>query len=108
MATSLARMLKALSTTLVLSSLAFACTACSDNGSEVWPAYQDGYAAGQDYAGPTNKTRDHCWSLGHEKYGESESPEWFAFSAGCGEGANGLPIQSQEAIETAYREPEFD
>jgi hypothetical protein len=101
-------MLKALSTTLVLSSLAFACTACSDNGSEVWPAYQDGYAAGQDYTGPTNKTRDHCWDLANEKYGETESPEWFAFSGGCGEGANELPMQSQEAIEGAYADVQSD
>ena len=74
-------------------------------GPAVWPAYQDGYAAGQAYGSDRDqgKTAERCEIRGHEKYeGAAAWAMGIAFTAGCNDGAAAVPMQSEAAVQDQY------
>ena len=94
-------MLKSLGVATVVAA-AVLLAGCGGEDSVAWPAYSDGYAAGADYSGEKNQTRDFCRGLAAEQFGEADSQQGIAFVYGCGQAANGIPKDSQDFIEANY------
>jgi hypothetical protein len=86
-------------------------TGCTDSAAErfdAWPDYTSGYSAGTEYKGKANQTRDYCRNLAADNYGDADSPQGIVFVYGCGQGANGLPMDTEEAIGTQYGDLQQD